>query len=123
MGREYRPGRFVLLLDFDSKADESSKNGLDLIKKLNMDQYQAPTQKTPSGGYHYLFYADEQQKDHITSKTTITYEGIKYNMDVKFKNSLCNCAPSNIEGYGKYIWATGSVERLKNIPKTPRRAL
>ena len=40
-------------------------------------------------------------------------------MDVKFDNGLCNCAPSKIEGYGKYTWTKGSAERLKNIPKLP----
>ena len=40
-------------------------------------------------------------------------------MDVKFENGLCNCAPSKIEGYGKYTWTKGSAERLKNIPKLP----
>ncbi len=40
-------------------------------------------------------------------------------MDVKFENGLCNCAPSNIEGYGKYTWTEGAAERLKNIPKLP----
>ena len=59
-----------------------------------MDQYDAPKQKTPSGGLHYIFYVDAQQKDHITSRTTITYQGATYNMDVKFNNSPCNCAPT-----------------------------
>ncbi|MFM7987424.1 MAG: hypothetical protein ACKPKO_49740, partial [Candidatus Fonsibacter sp.] len=72
-----------------------------------------------SGGLHYIFYVDAQQKKHITSRTTITYQGTKYNMDVKFENGLCNCAPSNIEGYGNYTWTPGSSERLKNIPKLP----
>ncbi len=40
-------------------------------------------------------------------------------MDVKFKNGLCNCAPSKIEGYGKYTWTKGAAERFKNIPKLP----
>ena len=40
-------------------------------------------------------------------------------MDVKFKNGLCNCAPSKIEGYGKYAWTKGSAERFKNIPQLP----
>ncbi|MFM7981968.1 MAG: PriCT-2 domain-containing protein, partial [Candidatus Fonsibacter sp.] len=40
-------------------------------------------------------------------------------MDVKFKNGLCNCAPSQIEGCGKYAWTKGASERLKNIPKLP----
>ncbi|MFM7985295.1 MAG: hypothetical protein ACKPKO_38850, partial [Candidatus Fonsibacter sp.] len=88
MGREFKPGRWSVLLDFDNKADDASRSGIDLINKLNMDQYGAPKQKTPSGGFHYIFYVDAQQKDRITSKTTITYQGVKYNMDVKFKNGL-----------------------------------
>ena len=58
-------------------------------------------------------------KRNINSRTTITYQSVVYNMDVKFKNGLCNCAPSKIEGYGKYAWAKGAAERLKNIPKLP----
>jgi hypothetical protein len=84
-----------------------------------MDQYDAPKQKTPSGGLHYIFYVDAQQKDHITSRTTITYQGVVYNTDVKFKNGLCNCAPSKIKDYGKYARTKGSAERLRNIPKLP----
>ncbi len=71
MGREFLPGRFVLLLDFDNKEEEGSKNGMELISKLKMDSYGAPCQKTPSGGKRYLFYATPAQKEHITSKTTI----------------------------------------------------
>ncbi|MFM7980518.1 MAG: hypothetical protein ACKPKO_14495, partial [Candidatus Fonsibacter sp.] len=98
---------------------ETSHNGRDLANKLNMDQYDAPKQNTPSKGFHYIFYVDAQQKKRIKSRTTITYQGVKYNMDVKFDNSLCNCSPSKIEGYGNYTWSEGSVERLKNIPKLP----
>ncbi|MFM7979487.1 MAG: hypothetical protein ACKPKO_09245, partial [Candidatus Fonsibacter sp.] len=103
MGREFKPGRWLILLDFDNKAEETTHSGLDLAKKLNMDQY-APKQETPSGGLHYIFYVDAQLKEHITAHTTIPYQGVVYNMDVKFKNGLCNCAPSKIEGYGKYAW-------------------
>ncbi|MFM7987482.1 MAG: hypothetical protein ACKPKO_50035, partial [Candidatus Fonsibacter sp.] len=99
--------------------EESSHSGLDLVKKLNMDQYDAPKQKTPSGGFHYIFYVDAQQKVQITVRTTITYQVAVYNMGVKFNNCLCNCAPSYIEGYGKYAWAKGSSDSLKNIPKLP----
>ena len=91
MGREFRPGRWSILSDFDNKPDEASQSGLALINKLNMDQYDAPKQSTPSGWFHYIFYVDAQQKEHITSRTTITYQGAKYNMDAKFKNGLCNC--------------------------------
>ena len=108
MGREFLPGRWVLLLDFDNKEEVGSKSGMELIEKLATDSRSAPCQKTPSGGRHYLFHADAAQKEHITSKTAINYQGVKYNMDVKFQNSLCTCAPTKIEGYGKYIWEAGS---------------
>ena len=120
MGREFRPGRFVLLLDFDNKEEEGSENGMKLLDKLQMDSRGAPCQKTPSGGKHYLVYANAVQKESITARTTITYQGVKYNMDVKFKNGLCNCTPTKIEGYGKYIWTAGSAEKLKNIPQLPK---
>ncbi|MFM7980542.1 MAG: hypothetical protein ACKPKO_14615, partial [Candidatus Fonsibacter sp.] len=88
-----------------------------------MDQYGAPKQKTPSKGLHYIFYVDAQQKKHITSRTTITYQCVVYNMDVKFNNGLGNCTPSKIEGYGKYAWTKGAAERFKNTPKLPRSSL
>ncbi|MFM7980444.1 MAG: hypothetical protein ACKPKO_14110 [Candidatus Fonsibacter sp.] len=47
MGREFKPGRWSVLLD--NKADDASHSGLDLVKQLNMDQYDAPKQKTPPG--------------------------------------------------------------------------
>ncbi|MFM7985723.1 MAG: bifunctional DNA primase/polymerase [Candidatus Fonsibacter sp.] len=119
MGREFKPGRWSILLDCDNKADEASHSGLDLVKKLNMDQYDAPKQKTPSGGLHYILYVDTQQKGRITARTTRTFQGAIYKTDVKFNNGLCNCAPSKIEGYGKYDWTKGASERLKNIPKLP----
>ncbi|MFM7988772.1 MAG: hypothetical protein ACKPKO_56605, partial [Candidatus Fonsibacter sp.] len=87
-----------------TKAEEATQSGLDLAKKLNMDQYYAPKQKAPSGGLHYIFYDDAQQKGHITACTTRTYQGAVYNMDGKFNNVLCKCSPSKIEGYGKYEW-------------------
>ena len=55
MGREYKPSRFVMLLDFDNKVEGETRSGVDLAEKLNMDQYNAPKQTTPSGGLHYLF--------------------------------------------------------------------
>ena len=120
MGREFRPGRFVLLLDFDNKEEEGSENGMKLLEKLKMDSRGAPCQKTPSKGKHYLFYATAAQKEQIKSRTTITYQGVKYKMDVKFQNSLCNCAPTKIEGYGKYIWTAGSGDKLKTSPNSPK---
>ena len=93
-GREYQPGRFLMLLDIDNKEEPGTRNGIEFMNLLNLDQYKAPKQQTPSGGFHYLFYADEAQKDRIGSPVTLLYEGKVYNVDVKFKNSLCNCEPS-----------------------------
>ncbi|MFM7979629.1 MAG: hypothetical protein ACKPKO_09970, partial [Candidatus Fonsibacter sp.] len=70
IGREFKPGQWSILLDFDNKSDDATHSGLDLAKKLNMDQYDAPKQKTPSKGLHYVFYVDAQQKEQITSRTT-----------------------------------------------------
>ena len=117
MGVEYQPGKYLMLLDLDNKEDETSKNGKDLIALLNLDDYDAPKQSTPSGGVHYLFYVDAKQKDLIGTKTGIMYEGVKYNADVKFKNGLCNCQPTKIPDYGKYEWE--DWRKLKNIPKLP----
>ncbi|MFM7982495.1 MAG: hypothetical protein ACKPKO_24555, partial [Candidatus Fonsibacter sp.] len=82
MGREFKPGRWSILLDFDNKAEETTHSVLDLVKKLNMDQYDAPKQKSPSGGFHYIFYVDAQQMGRITARTSITYQGAMHNTDV-----------------------------------------
>ncbi len=57
MGREFQPGRFAILLDFDNKAEGDLNSGFDLVKKLNMNQYNAPKQLTASNGVplHLLF--------------------------------------------------------------------
>ncbi len=74
MGRKFIPGRWVLLLDFDNEEEDCSVIGFELIMKLNMDQYKAPCQRTSSGCFHYLFYADASQRKQITSRTTIEHE-------------------------------------------------
>ena len=122
MGREFKPGRWSILLDVDNKAGEATQSGLVLAKKLNMDQYNAPKQKTPSGGLHYIFYVDAQQKDQITARTTITYQGAVYNMDVKSKNGLCNCAPSQIKGLRQIRLDQRGVREAQEHPEAPRRA-
>ena len=38
MGREFQPGRWAILLDFDNKAEGDLKSGLDLVEKLDMNQ-------------------------------------------------------------------------------------
>ncbi|MFM7987678.1 MAG: hypothetical protein ACKPKO_51030, partial [Candidatus Fonsibacter sp.] len=119
MGREFKTGRWSILLDFDNKADEASHSGLDLVKKLNMDQHDAPKQKTISRGLHYIFYVDEQQKDRITARTTISYQGAAYNMNVKFQNGLCNCAPSKIKDYGKYARTKGRPRGSRTCRSSP----
>ena len=96
---------------------------MDLVKTLNMKQYEAPRQNTPSKGCHYIFYLDAAQAEQMTSNSinTITYKGEQYAVDVKFKNQLCNCYPSKIPGYGEYMWTKGSCERLRtNIPQLPK---
>ena len=62
MGRECKPGQWAVLLDFDNKADETSKSGLELMAKLDIDKYNAPKQSTPSGGFHYTFWVDKKTK-------------------------------------------------------------
>ena len=110
------------MLDFDNKADETPHSGLDLVKKLNMDQYDAPKHKTPSRGYHYIFYVDAQQKERINSRTTITYQGVVYNMDAKFKNGLRNCAPSKIKGLRQIRVDQRVVGEAQEHPEAPRPA-
>ncbi|MFM7988150.1 MAG: hypothetical protein ACKPKO_53440, partial [Candidatus Fonsibacter sp.] len=88
-----------------------------LAMQLKMDQYDAPKPYTPSSGLHYIFYVDGEQAKRIGSITCITYKGVKYAIDVKFKNGLCNCYPSKIDGYGKYVWE--DAYQLLNIPKLP----
>ena len=117
MGREFQPGKFVVLLDFDNKAEGETRNGMELAEILNLDRFDAPKQGTPSGGLHYLFWVDEEQGKHVKSRTGICYNGVQYNMDVKFQNSLCNCAPSKIEGYGEHKWVNPS--KLRAIPRLP----
>ena len=125
MGREFQPGRFAILLDFDNKAEGDLNSGLDLVKKLDMNQYGAPKQLTPSKGCHYIFYLDAEQSSKMTSNSinNITYQGVKYAMDVKFKNQICNCAQSEIEGYGEYAWTKGSYDKLKISPDSPTSCL
>ena len=48
MGREYQPHKYAILLDFDNKVEGDTHSGLDLVDKLDMDQYDAPKQHTPS---------------------------------------------------------------------------
>ena len=85
MGREFQPGKFVVLLDFDNKAEGETRNGMELAETLNLDRFDAPKQKTPSGGLHYLFWVDEKQVKHVKSRTGICYNGVIYNMEVKFR--------------------------------------
>ena len=57
MGTEFKPGRWAVLLDFDNKIGGTVKNGMDLVKTLNMDQYEAPRQKHSIKrlSLHFLF--------------------------------------------------------------------
>ena len=85
MGTEFKPGRWVVLLDFDRKIGGTVRNGMELVKTLKMDQYGAPKQLTPSKGCHFIFYLDDEQAKQMTSNSinNITYQGEQYAVDVK----------------------------------------
>ena len=55
MDREFQPGKYTILVDLYNKNDEEGESGLKLIDMLDLDKYNAPKQKTPSKGLHYLF--------------------------------------------------------------------
>ena len=119
MNREFQPGKYTILVDLDNKNDDEAENGLKLIDMLDLDKYNAPKQQTPSKGMHYLFYVNEEQRQHITkSLTTMKIDNIKYHVDIKFKNGLLNCEPSTIKNYGSYKWV--NPEQLSNIPQLPQ---
>ena len=117
MGREYRPGKHLMLLDIDDKDEEGTENGLEFQRLLDLDRFGAPKQRTPSGGLHYLFHVDEAMADRVRNRTTLRYRGVTYNVDVKFRNALMNCAPSTIDDYGSYEWV--NPKRLAEIPRLP----
>ena len=62
MGREFLPNQYTIFLDFDNKEEGDSKSGLALAEELNMDQYFAPKQHTPSGGLHYIYFMMMESK-------------------------------------------------------------
>ena len=96
MGREFKPDQYAILLDFGNKAEGDATSRLYFFDELDIDQYDAPQQHTPSGGLHYIFNVDGEQAKRIGSKTCITHNGMRYSTDVKFKNGVCNCQPSKI---------------------------
>ena len=56
MGREFQKGKFVVLLDFDNKVENESQSGMDLAKKLKMDQYKAhQSKRRPREGFITYF--------------------------------------------------------------------
>jgi hypothetical protein len=55
MGREFKLGRWAILLDFDKKEEGNLVSGLELEKLLEMKKNNAPKQLTPSGRCHYIF--------------------------------------------------------------------
>ena len=60
-----KPDQYAILLDFDDKVEGDTHSGLDLVDELDMDQYDAPKQHTPSSGLHYIFYVDGEQAKQI----------------------------------------------------------
>ena len=74
MGREFKPNLYADLFDFGNKDEGNVMNGMKPAKKLNMDQYEAPRQFTPSGGLHYIFYVDGEQAKRIGTRTCSAYK-------------------------------------------------
>ena len=89
-------------------------NGIDDQFKLN-----TPTQQTGNNGYHYIFKINKLIYDRIRPRTGITYNGIHYNIDVKFNNSCQFVEPSNyqdINGNIKYYkWLKNPADININI--------
>ena len=85
MGREFNPGRWSILLDFDNKAEETSQSGLELVKKLNMDQYDAPKQKTPSEGLplHLLRRRATEGPHHLAHDDNVSGSHIQHGRQVQ----------------------------------------
>ena len=102
MGREFKPDPYASLLDFDNEVEGDTKSGLNLVDEWTMDQNVAQQQHTPSSGLHYIFKVDGEPIKQMGSKTCIRHNGIKYSMDVKFKNCSWNCQPIKIPLYGEF---------------------
>ena len=98
MGREYKPGRFLMLLDIDNKDEEGTTNGLEFQRLLDLDRFGAPKQRTPSGGFHYLFHVDAAMAERIRNRTTVRHQGVTYNVDVKFRKRFDELRPEPNRG-------------------------
>ena len=57
MGTEFKPGRWAVLLDFDKKTEGDLKNGMEWVKQLNMNPYEAlkKTNTIKRLSLHFLF--------------------------------------------------------------------
>ena len=123
MGHEFKPGRWSILLDFDRKSDDASQSGLELVKKLNMDQYDAPKQKTPSGGLHYIFYVDAQQKKHINSRTNDNVSGRHLQHGRQVQERSVQLRPEQDRGLRQVRLDQRGGREVQEHPEAPRRAL
>ena len=100
MGREFKLNQYAVLLEFDNKDEGEVEERIETSEKLNMDRYKAPKQFAPIGGLHHILNMDGGQAKRVGSSTCATYTGVKYAMDLKFKNGWRNCQPRKIEGHG-----------------------
>lgn len=119
-GREFKTGQYLILIDIDNKSDDNTINGLEFVKIFPefFDENTVPLQHTPSKGFHFLFWISfDQLKLLNKSYTTLLFNDLIYNVDIKLNNQLINCEPSVIPGYGKYEWANSHL--LSDIPKLP----
>ena len=76
-GARIQAGSVCYLVDFGNNVESNAKNGFNFFDELDMDQYGAPKQHTPSSGLHYIFNVDGKHTKRIGSKTCITHNGIK----------------------------------------------
>ena len=89
MGPEFQLGRWAILFDFDNEAEHVLNSGLDLVRKLDMNQHGALKQLTPT-------------RAATCPATQLTAQPIRESSMPNLKNQICNCAPGEIEGYRRH---------------------
>lgn len=124
MGIEYEPKKYIILIDVDNHPNEKGvENGLDLWDIWNI-KTSTISEITPSGGYHYYFYVDEEQQKQLTgSGTKIEYDNVRYAVDYKFTNQSSVITPSHYNRNGedkaykfvKHSFIDGTIEKLPDI--------
>ena len=81
MGCEFKLARWSVLLDFENTADDASQSGIDLIHKLNVDQYRRPL----SGGFplHLLRRRATEGPHHLAHDDNVSGRHIQHGRQVQ----------------------------------------